>query len=225
MNESVIQIAPSILSADFRILEKEVKAVEQAGADLIHCDIMDGHFVPNITFGPLVVEAVKKCVSVPLDVHLMISEPQKYIGMFADAGSDTITVHAEACEDLPQVLSRIRKSGARAGITVNPDKSLDLFLPYLEYIDQVLIMTVYAGFGGQKFMPEMMQKVAAVHSAVKKAGLTIDIEVDGGINCETATECAKHGANIFVAGSYVFGSDNYHERINAVRIGAQKGRS
>ncbi|MFP4416345.1 MAG: ribulose-phosphate 3-epimerase [Chitinivibrionales bacterium] len=225
MSEKLIQVAPSILSADFRILEKEVKAAEQAGADLIHCDVMDGHFVPNITFGPLVVEAVKRCVSRPLDVHLMISNPEKYITAFADAGSDTITVHAEVCADLPGVIQQIRQTGVRVGITVNPDKDIQLFLPYLSQIDQVLIMTVYAGFGGQKFMPEMMGKVARVNEAAKQLGKNIDIQVDGGINHETAATCAQNGANVFVAGSYIFGSDDYAKRIEAVRAGAKTGMS
>jgi len=224
MKDRKILIAPSILSADFRTLEKEVKAVEDAGADMIHCDIMDGCFVPNISFGPLVVEAVKKCVSIPLDVHLMIVEPQKYIKNFRDAGADIITVHAEACADLAAVLGQIRQSGAKAGVTVNPDKPVELFLPLLQQIDLVLLMTVYAGFGGQKFIADVMPKVKAVYNEAKRINHTLDIEVDGGIVEETAEVSAQNGATVFVAGNYVFKSKDYRERILAVRRGAEKGQ-
>ncbi|MFP4013136.1 MAG: ribulose-phosphate 3-epimerase [Chitinispirillaceae bacterium] len=220
--EKKIEIAPSILSADFRNLEREVKAAQDAGADRIHCDVMDGHFVPNLTFGPLVVEAVKKCVSIPLDVHLMISDPQKYASDFCSAGSDILTFHAEAVSDPKSLLQEIRSRGARAGVAVNPDKPLDLFMDELENIDQVLIMTVYAGFGGQKFMSEMMGKVKQVYDAVQERSLDLDIQVDGGVNGETAYECALNGANVLVAGSYVFGAGDYAERIRAVRESALK---
>lgn len=223
MSGKKILIAPSILSADFRILEKEVKAVEDAGADMIHCDVMDGRFVPNITIGPLVVEAVKKCVSIPIDVHLMIVQPEQYIKNFRDAGADIITVHAEACDDLPDVIKRIRESGAKVGITVNPDKPVELFLPFLKEIDQVLIMTVYAGFGGQKFIKDTVPKIKAVYEEANKIEHPLDIEVDGGINGETAKTCAENGANIFVAGNYVFNGKSYKESIEAVRQAAQAG--
>ncbi len=219
-----IEIAPSILSADFRILEREVKAAQDAGADRIHCDVMDGHFVPNITFGPMVIEAVKKCVSIPLDVHLMISDPAKYASDFCSAGSDILTFHAEAVSDVPELLEKIRSQGVKAGVAVNPDKPVSLFLDHLAGMDQVLIMTVYAGFGGQKFMAEMMGKVSEIHQAVKNAGLNIDIQVDGGVNGETAAICARNGANVLVAGSYVFGSGNYAGRIRNVRDAAEHAR-
>lgn len=223
MSKNEILVAPSILSADFRILEKEIKAVEGAGADMIHCDVMDGRFVPNITIGPVIVEAVKKSVSIPLDVHLMIVHPEQYIKNFRDAGADIITVHAEAeaCGDLPNAIELIRESGAKVGVTVNPDKPVELFLPYLKQIDQVLIMTVNAGFGGQKFIQDAMPKVKTVYEEAKRIGHSLDIEVDGGINEETAKICAENGANVFVAGNYVFNGKDYKKRIDAVRNGAE----
>jgi ribulose-phosphate 3-epimerase len=219
-----IEIAPSILSADFRFLEKEVVAAQEAGADRIHCDVMDGHFVPNLTFGPLIISAVKKCVSIPLDVHLMISNPADYIAIYCDAGADTLIVHAEACDDIPKILERIKRQGKRAGVTVNPDKGAGLFLPYLSMIDQVLIMTVFAGFGAQKFIPEMLDKIRMVNEEAGKKGLAVDIEVDGGINPQTARQCAENGANVFVAGNYVFTAADYRERIDALRAAARDGR-
>jgi ribulose-phosphate 3-epimerase len=221
MSVPAIHVAPSILSADFRILEKEVKEAEACGADRIHCDVMDGHFVPNLTFGPFVIEAVKKCVAIPLDVHLMISNPQKYIAQYCDAGADVLTVHAEICAGgLEQVLSEIRGRKVRAGASVNPDKGIELLLPHLANMDQALIMTVYAGFGGQKFIPEMLAKIKAVRDAAARQNLNLDIEVDGGINHESAALCAQQGANVFVAGSYVFGTKSYAERIGAIRKAA-----
>ncbi len=226
MSEKKIIVAPSILSADFRKLEREVRAVEEAGADWIHCDIMDGRFVPNISFGPMVVEWVKKCVSLPLDVHLMIVHPEEYVKNFRDAGADTITVHAEACEDLPSVMQLIKDTGARVGVTVNPDKPVELIIPYLRDIDLVLIMSVFAGFGGQKFMEEVMAKVHAVRDEAERIGhLALDIEVDGGINGETARICAENGANAFVAGNYIFRGNDYRERIKSVRNAALAGWS
>ena len=218
-----IEIHPSILSADFTCLEKEVKTAQDAGADRIHCDIMDGHFVPNITFGPLVVEAVKRCVSIPLDVHLMISEPAKYIEAFCRAGADTLTVHAEVCADLPEMAGIIRKNGVRAGVSVNPDKPVTLFLNHIDKIDQVLIMTVHAGFGGQDFIPETLEKIATVRAAAATSNAVLDIQVDGGINGKTAYECARSGANLFVAGSYIFGQKDYAKRIAALRSAARRG--
>jgi ribulose-phosphate 3-epimerase len=216
-----IEIAPSILAADFRILEKEVKMAQDAGADRIHCDVMDGHFVPNLSFGPMVIETVKKCVSIPLDVHLMISNPLEYINTYCDAGADTLTVHAEVCsKDLPEISAKIKKRGVRAGVTVNPDKSVDLIIPHLSLFDQVLIMTVYAGFGAQKFIPETLEKVCVINNNAIKQGLVIDIEVDGGINHETAGLCAQNGANVFVAGNYVFSSSDYRAKIRALRNSA-----
>jgi ribulose-phosphate 3-epimerase len=217
-----IEIAPSILSADFRNLERAVKNVEAAGADRIHCDVMDGHFVPNLTFGPLIIETVKKCVTIPLDVHLMISNPADYIATYCNAGADILIVHAEVCKDIPGIVSKIKKQGVRAGITVNPDISVDLFLPYLTDIDQVLIMTVYAGFGAQKFIPETAGKVRTVFEEAARKGHAVDIEVDGGINDETAKTCAENGANVFVSGNYVFKGGDIQERIQALRASAEE---
>jgi ribulose-phosphate 3-epimerase len=217
MSSSIIHIAPSILSADFRHLEREVKDAEAAGADRIHCDVMDGHFVPNLTFGPFVIEAVKKCVSIPLDVHLMISNPQDYIATYCNAGANVLLVHAEVCPDLAQVLLDIRKHGAKAGAAVNPDKSIDLLVPHFDAMDQVLIMTVFAGFGGQKFIPDMLPKIRSVRDEAARRGLSLAIEVDGGINDQTARPCFENGATVFVAGNYVFGGDSYKDRIDAIR--------
>jgi ribulose-phosphate 3-epimerase len=224
MNPSRIQIFTSILSADFRCLEREVKAAQDAGADRIHCDVMDGNFVPNITFGPLVVEAVRRCVTIPLDVHLMIADPAKYLDDFCDAGASVLIVHAEVCSDLPEVIGNIRKRGVKPGVSVNPDKPISLFTEHLALIDQVLIMTVFAGFGGQKFIPESLEKIAGLRRQALALNPALDIEVDGGINGKTAYEAAKQGANLFVAGSYVFGQKNYTERIKALREAAVRGQ-
>jgi ribulose-phosphate 3-epimerase len=224
MNPTRIQIAPSILAADFTCIEREVKAAQDAGADLIHCDVMDGHFVPNISFGPFVVEAVRRCVTIPLDVHLMISDPGSYIDAFCNAGASILTVHAEACGDIPSICEKIRARKVRAGISVNPDKPVSLFIDKMEHIDQVLIMSVHAGFGAQKFMPDVLPKVIQVHKAARQQKHVIDIEVDGGINDKTALECARVGANVFVAGSFVFGKNkDYAERIRALRAAADQG--
>ncbi len=218
-----IEIAPSILSADFTCLEREVKKAQDAGADRIHCDVMDGHFVPNITFGPLVVEAVRRCVAIPLDVHLMIADPMKYVNDFCNAGADTLIVHAEVC-DVFLVAAAIRKNNVRPAVSVNPDKPASLFLPCLHTVDQVLIMTVFAGFGGQKFIPKMLDKIAEVRAEALRRNLVLDIEVDGGINDVTAEACAKRGANVFVAGSYIFGHEDLAARIGAIRTAAGRGR-
>ncbi len=221
MSSPVIHIAPSILSADFRHLEREVKDAEAAGADRIHCDVMDGHFVPNLTFGPFIIETVRKCVSIPLDVHLMISNPQDYIADYCNAGANILQVHAEVCADLASVLGEIRKRLVRAGAAVNPDKGIELLMPHLANMDQVLIMTVFAGFGGQKFMADMVPKISAVRDEAARRNLRLDIAVDGGINHETARLCFENGANVFVAGSYVFGGARYKDRIDALRNAAR----
>jgi len=215
-----IRVAPSILSADFRFLEREVKAACDAGADLIHCDVMDGRFVPNITFGPMVVAAVKKCASVPLDVHLMIADPIKYVDAFCDAGADILSFHADAAggiDDVRAVVTKIKARGVRAGVAVNPDKPISLFTDMLSDIDMALVMSVYAGFGGQKFIPEVLDKVRALKKISADKGIDIDIEVDGGVNEETAKACVEAGADILVAGNYVFSGSDYKDRIQRVR--------
>ena len=214
---SKVEIAPSILAADFRKLECEVRAAEAGGADRIHCDIMDGVFVPNISFGPMVVAAVKKCVAIPLDVHLMLRNPRDYIAAFRDAGADNITVHADACDDLPATLDEIHNLGVQAGVTVNPDKPVSLFDALLDKIDLVLIMSVHAGFGGQSFMPETLEKVNKLVELRRERQLDFSIEIDGGINPETAALSVAAGVDILVAGSYVFGGDDYAERIRTLR--------
>jgi ribulose-phosphate 3-epimerase len=218
-----IEVAPSILSADFACLEREVKAAQDAGADRIHCDIMDGHFVPNITFGPLVVEAVRRSVTIPLDVHLMIENPEKHIDDFCRAGASTLIVHAESCRDLPSAVAAIRRHRVRPGVTVNPETTAGMFLDHLVIFDQVLIMTVHAGRGGQKFIQEMRGKIGDVHKKAAALKHSMDIEVDGGINGETAYECARRGANVFVTGSFVFKSSDYAASINVIRESALKG--
>jgi ribulose-phosphate 3-epimerase len=225
MDTKKIEVAPSILSADFRCLEREVKTAQDAGADRIHCDVMDGHFVPNMTFGPLVVEAVRRCVTIPLDVHLMIDNPEKYVDDFCAAGAGTLIVHAEACGSggLPALLDAIRKHNVRPGVCVNPDGPVGLFTQHLGLIDQVLIMTVHAGFGGQKFIPETLAKIHDVRTRAAAQHCAVDIEVDGGINDGTAYECARHGANVFVAGYSVFKSPDYAKSITAIREAAERG--
>ena len=215
-----LEIAPSILAADFRNLEKEVKAAQDAGADRIHCDIMDGVYVPNISFGPMVVEAVKKCVEIPLDVHLMIASPQQYIGQFCDAGADNLTVHADACDNLPAILSAIRERGVSVGVTVNPDKPIELFEAFLDKIDMVLIMSVYAGFGGQAFISKTLEKVRYLVKVREKRRIDFDIEIDGGINAQTASASIRCGVNVLVSGSYIFKSSDYKKSVAELRAAA-----
>lgn len=207
-----ILIAPSILAADFSSLESEIKRIEQAGADMVHIDVMDGHFVPNITIGPPVVRDVRKITRLPLDVHLMIEEPARYIDEFRKAGSDIITLHAESKGDIKSLLHGIKSSGIKAGISIRPKSSMALIKNHLEYVDMVLMMTVEPGFGGQKFMREVLPKIRELRSIYDK-----DIEVDGGINKETAKEVIAAGANVLVAGTFVFGSKDVKQAIRDLR--------
>lgn len=198
-------VAPSILSADFANLEQEIKAVAKAGADWVHVDVMDGHFVPNITIGIPVVKSLKKVSPLPLDVHLMIEEPERYIEAFVKAGSDYLTIHVESTKDPAAVLKRIRELGAKAGITLRPRTSLETVLPLLDICDLVLVMTVEPGFGGQSFMADQVKKISILRATIDSKKLSCLIEVDGGINAETANLC--HEADVFVAGNYVFSQD------------------
>ncbi len=218
-----IQIAPSILSADFSSLGEEVKALEAAGADVIHVDIMDGHFVPNITFGPLVVEAVRPHTSLPLDVHLMIENPDRYLEDFQKAGADWITVHVEACTHLHRTIDAIKSMGLKAGAVLNPATHESTVEYVLENLDLVLLMSVNPGFGGQAFIPEVLNKVRALRRIVQERGLALPIEIDGGVNAKTAMAVGEAGATILVAGSAVLGTDNYPRAISELRNLARSG--
>lgn len=222
MNRDIL-IAPSILSADFNRLGGEIKAVEEAGADLIHVDVMDGHFVPNITIGPLVVNAAANIAAKPLDVHLMISDPDKYIDSFAQAGADWITVHVEACTHLHRTIARIKELGKKAGVVLNPATSLSTLDYVLEDVEVVMLMSVNPGFGGQKFIPSTLAKIWQLRQRIDAMGLDIDIEVDGGISPSSIAEVAEAGANVFVAGSAVYGSRDYKETIDALKENGAKG--
>ena len=219
-----VRIAPSILSADFGRLAEEVAAAEAAGADYIHVDIMDGRFVPNITIGPLVVRAVRKATKLPLDVHLMIVEPERYVEEFARAGADLITVHAEASPHLHRTVEQIRSLGKRASVALNPHSSLDSLHVVLPELSMVLLMTVNPGFGGQRFIDAVVPKIRELREEVVRRGLDVDIEVDGGIAADTAPIVVGAGANVLVAGSAVFASPgkNYAAAIAELRRGAAR---
>jgi len=210
-----IIVAPSILAADFSRLGEEIERVEAAGADWIHCDIMDGHFVDNISFGPEIVRMVRGLTSLPLDVHLMIEHPDHYVPRFVKAGANSITVHVEpeAKHDIESTLLQIRETGCRAGLTLNPETPFDLIEPFLDKIDLLLIMTVHPGFGGQSFRADQMHKVKRARSLIRK----LDIEVDGGINADTARLSIENGANVLVAGTSIFHSKDYAMAIRELR--------
>ena len=213
------KIAPSILSADFTRLDEEIKSVEQAGADYIHIDVMDGHFVPNITIGPMIVKAVRRLTELPLDVHLMISDPDAFIEAFVKAGADMITVHAEAVIHLHRSVQYITKAGARPAVSLNPASPLQLVEHVLDDLGMVLLMTVNPGFGGQAFIPEVIPKIERMREIIDKRGLDMELEVDGGIDPQTIGPVSSAGANVFVAGSAIFHSDNYAETIRLMRQG------
>jgi ribulose-phosphate 3-epimerase len=210
-------IAPSILSADFSRLGEEVKAVERVGADWIHLDVMDGHFVPNITIGPAVVEAVRRVTDLPLDVHLMIENADRYVEDFVRAGSDYLTVQVEACVHLHRTIQAIKELGAKAAVAVNPSTPLSSVEWVLEDLDMVLIMSVNPGFGGQAFIPRAIEKIKDLKSMIRSRDLEVLIEVDGGINETTIESAAKAGADVFVAGSAIFGSPDYGKTIRTFR--------
>ncbi|MFP5519855.1 MAG: ribulose-phosphate 3-epimerase [Bdellovibrionia bacterium] len=198
-------VAPSILSADFANLERDIQNLQKAGADWIHVDVMDGHFVPNLTIGAPVVAALKKVTTLPLDVHLMIERPDRYIADFMKAGADLLTIHVEASSDVSRDLQHIKSLGGRAGLTLKPKTSLDCIIPFLPLCDLVLVMTVEPGFGGQSFMPDQVAKLEELKALRQKMDFSYFLEVDGGINAETARQAAA--ADVFVAGSYVFKND------------------
>jgi len=210
-------IAPSILSADFTKLEDEIRAVESAGADWIHIDVMDGHFVPNITMGPFIVEAVNRITDLPLDVHLMIEHPERYIPEFADAGADLISVHVETCPHLNRVIDLIQCSECRAGAVLNPATSIDTIEWILEYIDFVLLMSVNPGFGGQSFIDNTLEKARQLKQMIQTKGLSTLIQIDGGVNETTIREISAAGVDVFVAGSAIFGSKDYHQTIKNLK--------
>ena len=199
-----IQISPSILSADFSQLGKEIKRLEDGGADLIHIDVMDGHFVPNITIGPAVINTLRDYTKLPFDVHLMISPVHKYIKSFADAGSDIITIHPEATNNLNESIQLIKQLNKKVGISLNPNTEINIVEKFLKDIDLVLIMSVYPGFGGQKFIPEVIEKIKKLYQIKKDNNLNFDIEVDGGINFSNSKEVISAGANILVSGTTIF---------------------
>ncbi|MGE7917815.1 ribulose-phosphate 3-epimerase [Viridibacillus sp. NPDC093762] len=218
----MIKIAPSILAANFSKLADEVKEVEAAGAKLIHIDVMDGHFVPNITMGPIVVEALRPVTDLPLDVHLMIENPDQYIEDFAKAGADYITVHVEACRHLHRTIQLIRSHGVKPGVVLNPHTPIETIQHVLEDIDMVLFMTVNPGFGGQKFIHSVVPKIEQLSTIIKEKGLNVEIEIDGGINTETIIPCAKAGATIFVAGSAIYGKEDRSKALQEIQLAGEQ---
>lgn len=208
----MIKVAPSILSADFSRLGEEVKAISEAGADYIHIDIMDGNYVPNISFGPMVMNSIRGVTDKVFDVHLMIEKPERYIEQFKEAGADLITVHAESCLHLHRTIEQIKATGAKSGVSINPATPVELIKHIIPMVDMVLIMSVNPGFGGQSFIPFTIDKI----KEVRKISETVDIQIDGGINHESGKLCVEAGANILVAGSYVFKGD-YKENIDRLK--------
>ncbi len=213
----MVKIAPSILSADFSKLGEEIRDVERGGADWIHIDVMDGHFVPNITIGPLIVDSVRPITKLTLDVHLMIENPDQYIEAFAKAGADYITVHAEACKHLHRTIQLIKSYGVKAGVVLNPATSPAVLEYVLDDLDMVLLMSVNPGFGGQAFIPSVLDKIEQVDKMIKEKGLSIEIEIDGGVNEETAKLCIEKGATVLVAGSAIYNKEDREKAIAALR--------
>lgn len=219
-----VRIAPSILAADFTELGNELSKIEEAGADWVHVDVMDGHFVPNITIGPFIVEAVKRSTSLPLDVHLMIEQPERYIDDFIDMGADTVGVHVETCPHLHSTLAHIRARKRRACAVINPSTPATMVEPVLADLDQVLVMTVNPGFGGQSFIESQLDKIATLRRWIDDANLDVALEVDGGVKRETIARAAAAGADTFVAGTAIFAADDYGDAIRELRSLAEEAR-
>jgi ribulose-phosphate 3-epimerase len=214
---NTLKIAPSILSADFSRLKDEIHAVEAAGADWLHVDVMDGHFVPNITIGPVVVESIRKVTHIPLDVHLMITDPDKYGPEFIKAGADWVSIHPETCANPSRSLQRLRDLGAKVSIAVNPDVPLEKVVSYLTDIDMILMMTVFPGFGGQAFIPDVLPKIEQVRRIIDQRKLSILVEADGGIKVDNIADVVRAGAEVIVSGSGIFKTPNYAETIRQMR--------
>jgi ribulose-phosphate 3-epimerase len=220
-----IRIAPSILSSDFGRLAEEIRAIEAAGADVVHVDVMDGRFVPNITIGPPVVEAVRKVTKLPIDCHLMIVEPEKYVEAFAKAGANLVSVHAEVSPHLHRTLQAIRQAGARPAVALNPSTDLSAVEWVLGDCEMVLVMTVNPGFGGQRYIDACTEKVRRLRAMADARGQALEIEVDGGIKADNAAMIAQAGANVLVAGTAVFGAKDYREAISGIRAAAERGQA
>ncbi len=222
MSRGAPRIAPSILAADFAVLAAELASIEAGGADWVHVDVMDGRFVPNLTIGPLIVEAVRRSTSLPLDVHLMIAEPERYVADFVRAGASTVGIHVETCPHLHRSVAQIRETGARASVVLNPSTPAASIEPVLGDVDQVLVMTVNPGFGGQKFIEGMLGKIETLRRWIDERGLDVALEVDGGIDPKTIARAARAGADVFVAGTAVFGAKDRREAIAALRRAASE---
>ena len=211
------KIAPSVLSADFARLGEEVAEVERAGADLIHFDVMDGHFVPNLSIGIPVLESLRKVTRLPLDAHLMIENPERYVEVFVKAGANSVSVHAEVCKDIPAMAKRLHDLGARASIGINPETDVQRVLPFAAQLDMILIMSIHPGFGGQEFIPEALEKLRAVRRELDRRALKVDIEIDGGVKLDNIAEVKAAGANVFVSGSGIFGQGDYRKVVKEMR--------